>query len=85
MVGTMAHVSRVMRDIKVLKELRAESVGVADSRPDVRLSMGSIAPDAKTYLRHGANATSDPRQCEPQLCANIIGVVWGKAYSWLNF
>ena len=46
----MAHVPRVMRDIKALKELRAESVGVADSGPDVRLSMGSIASDAKAVL-----------------------------------
>ena len=49
-MGTMAHVPRVMRDIKALKELRAESVGVADSGPDVRLSMGSIASDAKAVL-----------------------------------
>ena len=30
-VGTMAHVPQVMHNIKALKELRAESVGVADS------------------------------------------------------
>ena len=49
-VGTMAHVPQVMRNIKALQELRAESVGVADSGPDVRLSMASIAPDANAAL-----------------------------------
>ena len=49
-VGTMAHVPQVMRNIKALKELRAESVGVADSGPDVRLSVASIAPDANAAL-----------------------------------
>jgi len=49
-VGTMVHVPRVMRNIKALKELRAESVGGADSGPDVRLSMDSIAPDANAAL-----------------------------------
>jgi len=49
-VGTMAHVPQVMRNIKALKELRAKSVGVADSGPDVRLSVASIAPDANAAL-----------------------------------
>ena len=49
-VGTMAHVPQVMHNIKALKELRAESVGVADSGPDVRLSVASIAPDANAAL-----------------------------------
>ena len=49
-VGTMAHVPQVMHNIKALKELRAESVGVADSGSDVRLSVASIAPDANAAL-----------------------------------
>ena len=49
-VGTMAHVPQVMHNIKALKELRAESVGVADSGSDVRLSLASIAPDADAAL-----------------------------------
>ena len=49
-VGTIAHVPQVMHNIKALKELRAESVGVADSGPDVRLSVASIAPDANAAL-----------------------------------
>ncbi len=49
-VGTMAHVPEVMHNIKALKDLRAESVGVADSGPDVRLSVSSIAPDANVAL-----------------------------------
>jgi len=46
----MAHVPQVMHNIKALKELRAESVGVADSGSDVRLSLASIAPDADAAL-----------------------------------
>ena len=49
-VGTMAHVPQVMHNIKALKELRAESVGVADSGSDVRLSLASIAPDTNAAL-----------------------------------
>ena len=49
-VGRMAHVPQVMHNIKALKELRAESVGVADSGSDVRLSLASIAPDANAAL-----------------------------------
>ena len=49
-VGTMAHVPQVMHNIKALKELRAESVGVADSGSDVRLSLASITPDANAAL-----------------------------------
>jgi hypothetical protein len=49
-VGTMAYVPQVMHNIKALKELRAESVGVADSGSDVRLSLASIAPDTNAAL-----------------------------------
>ena len=49
-VGTMAHFPQVIHNIKALKELRAESVGVADSGSDVRLSLASIAPDANAAL-----------------------------------
>ena len=49
-VGRMAHVPQVMHNIKALKELRAESVGVADRGSDVGLSLASIAPDANAAL-----------------------------------
>ena len=49
-VDTMAHVPQVMHNFKALKELRAESVGVADSGSDVRLSLASIAPDTNAAL-----------------------------------
>ena len=54
-VGTMAHVPEVMHNIKALKDLRAESVGVADSGPDVRLSVSSIASDANVALETWRN------------------------------
>lgn len=49
-VGTIAHAPQVIRNIKALKALRAESVGVADSGPDVDLSVASIALDANPAL-----------------------------------
>jgi cytochrome c-type biogenesis protein CcmF len=76
-VGTMAHVPQVMRNIKALVWLTAAQM-CACRWPQLHQM-------PKRHLRHGANATSDPRQCEPKLCANIIGVVWGKAYSWRSF
>jgi hypothetical protein len=50
MVGTMAHVPQVMKNNKALKELRAESVGVADSGSDVRLTSASLTPDTNEAL-----------------------------------
>jgi hypothetical protein len=49
-VGTMAHVPQVIQNIKALKELRAESVGVADAGSDVRLAAASLTPDANDAL-----------------------------------
>lgn len=49
-VGTMAHVPQVIQNIKALKELRAESVGVADAGSDVRLAAASLTPDANKAL-----------------------------------
>jgi hypothetical protein len=49
-IGTMAHVPQVMRNINALRELRATSVGVADAGSDVRLSSVSLLPDANAAL-----------------------------------
>jgi hypothetical protein len=49
-VGTMAHVPQVMSNIKALRTLRAQSVGVADSGSDARLASASLAPDSNAAL-----------------------------------
>lgn len=49
-VGTMAHVPQVMSNIKALRTLRAQSVGVADSGSDTRLASASLAPDSNAAL-----------------------------------
>lgn len=49
-VGTMAHVPQVMENIKALGELRAASVGVADTGTDARLSVASLMPDPNAAL-----------------------------------
>jgi hypothetical protein len=49
-VGTMAHVPQVMENITALRELRAQSVGVADTGPDAGLSVASIVPDRNSAL-----------------------------------
>lgn len=49
-VGTMAHVPQVMSNIKALRTLRAQSIGVADSGSDARLASASLAPDSNAAL-----------------------------------
>lgn len=49
-VGTMAHVPQVMSNIKALRTLRAQSVGVADSGSDARLASASLALDSNAAL-----------------------------------
>ena len=49
-VGTMVHVPQVMSNIKALRTLRAQSVGVADSGSNVRLAIASLAPDSNAAL-----------------------------------
>ena len=49
-VGTMAHVPQVMSNIKALRTLRAQSIGVADSGLDARLASASLAPDSNAAL-----------------------------------
>jgi hypothetical protein len=57
-VGTMAHVPQVIQNIKALKELRAESVGVADAGSDVRLAAASLTPDANKALEAWRKGTA---------------------------
>lgn len=59
-VGTMAHVPQVMRNIKALHELRAESVGAADTGADARLTTASLAPDTNAALEAWRNRASNP-------------------------
>jgi hypothetical protein len=49
-VGTMAHVPQVMDNIRALRELRADSVGVADTGNDARLTTAAILPDRNAAL-----------------------------------
>ena len=49
-VGTMAHVPQVMSNIKALRTLRAQSIGVADSGSDAQLASASLAQDSKAAL-----------------------------------
>ncbi|MFT5786123.1 MAG: hypothetical protein ACI9KK_001477 [Ascidiaceihabitans sp.] len=49
-VGTMAHVPQVMSNIKALRTLRAQSIGVADCGSDARLASASLAPDSNAAL-----------------------------------
>ena len=49
-VGTMAHVPQVMSNIKALRTLRAQSIGVADSGSDAQLASASLAPDSNAAL-----------------------------------
>lgn len=49
-VGTMARVPQVMRNISALKAMRANDVGAADSKSDTRLASTSIMPDANAAL-----------------------------------
>ena len=49
-VGTMAHVPQVMDNIRALRELRADSIGVADTGNDARLTTAAIQPDRNAAL-----------------------------------
>lgn len=49
-VGTMAHVPQVMKNVAALRKLRAESVGVAATGEDARLTAVAILPDANPAL-----------------------------------
>ena len=49
-VGTMAHVPQVLDNIKTIRELRADSVEVADTGTDARLAVVSILPGANPAL-----------------------------------
>ena len=46
----MAHVPKVMSNIKALRTLRAQSVGVADSGSVAQLASASLAPDSNAAL-----------------------------------
>lgn len=48
--SSMGHVPQVMENIKALRELRADSAGVADTGADAHLSVASILPDANPAL-----------------------------------
>ncbi|MGB3247486.1 MAG: holin family protein [Sulfitobacter sp.] len=43
-VGTMAHVPKVMGNIKTIRDLRADSLKVADTGNDARLSVAALRP-----------------------------------------
>ena len=48
--GTVARVPQVLQNIAAIRELRADSVAVADTGPDAPLAMASVAPDANAAL-----------------------------------
>jgi len=49
-VGTMAHVPEVLDNIRTIRELRADSIKVADTGNDARLTMASIMPGTNPAL-----------------------------------
>ncbi|MEO0864017.1 MAG: holin family protein [Pseudomonadota bacterium] len=49
-VSSMAHVPQVMANVKALREMRANSVGVADTGADARLTTAAVMPDANAAL-----------------------------------
>lgn len=49
-VGTMAHVPQVMDNIRALRHLRAESVGVADAGNNAQLTTAATLPDRNAAL-----------------------------------
>jgi len=55
-VATMAHVPQVMTNVAALRKLRADSVGVAATGEDARLTAAAIAPDANTALEEWRQA-----------------------------
>ncbi len=49
-VGTMAHVPQVLENIKTIRKLRYDSVRVADTGEDVRLTAASLVPAVNPAL-----------------------------------
>ncbi len=49
-VSTMNHVPQVLENIKTIRALRADSVRVADTGDDARLTMASILPEPNPAL-----------------------------------
>ncbi len=49
-VGTMARVPQVIENIAALREMRADSVGVAQTGADARLTAASLVPDGNPAL-----------------------------------
>ncbi|MFK7753548.1 MAG: holin family protein [Sedimentitalea sp.] len=49
-VGTMAHVPQVLENIKTIRALRADSVKVADTGEDARLTVASLVPGSNAAL-----------------------------------
>ena len=49
-VASMAHVPQVMANVAALREMRADSVGAADTGSDVKLSSAALVPDANAAL-----------------------------------
>ena len=49
-VSTMTHVPQVMQNVAALRKLRAQSVGVADTGEDARLTAAAILPDVNSAL-----------------------------------
>lgn len=49
-VGTMSHVPQVLENIKTIRALRADSVKVADTGADARLTVASLQPGANPAL-----------------------------------
>ena len=49
-VATMAHVPQVMANVAALREMRADSVGAADTGADAKLSVAAVVPDANPAL-----------------------------------
>ncbi len=49
-VGTMAHLPRVLDNIQTIRSLRAGGVMVADTGTDVRLAVASLLPEANPAL-----------------------------------
>lgn len=49
-VGTMAHVPQVLENIKAIRKLRADSIRVADTGDDARLTVAALQPSDNPAL-----------------------------------
>ncbi len=49
-VATMSHVPQVMENVAALREMRFNSVGVADTREDAALTVAAVTPDTNQAL-----------------------------------